>query len=346
MINVGIIGCGAISKMHIDSYLQIPETKIVAVSDANEANAKRIADGLSVDWYTDFYQMLERKDIDLVSVCTPSGLHGMAAIAAAKAGKHVVVEKPLDVTLSKIDSVIKACDDYGVQLHCIFNNRYREGNQFLKKAITAGRFGQMINANASIRWYRDQDYYLKSNWHGTLALDGGGALMNQSIHYVDLLIWMMGDVESLSAYTATLLHKTIEAEDTAVAALRFKNGALGTILATTSTYPGYPAELQFVGERGSASIVDGIIKQWAFIDHDPLDAEAALYWRDVAVDNERASSPMAFSCNEHKRQIERSISSILSNSKPEIGGLDARRSVALVLAVYESSATGKKVYLG
>ncbi|MEG1524410.1 MAG: Gfo/Idh/MocA family oxidoreductase [Clostridia bacterium] len=345
MINVGIIGCGAISKMHIDSYLQIPGTKIVAVTDVNEAAAKRIAEALSADWYTDVHKMLTRKDLDLVSVCTPSGLHSMAVIAAAEAGKHIIVEKPLDVTLPKIDAMIEACDRNGVQLHCIFNNRYRAGNAFLKKAIEAGRFGRLINANASIRWYRDPDYYLKSPWHGTVMLDGGGALMNQSIHYIDLLLWMAGDVACLSAYTGTLLHKTIETEDTAVAALRFQNGALGTVLATTSTYPGYPAELQIVGERGSASITDGIIKQWAFVDSDPLDDEAALYRNDIAVDNERASNPMAFACTEHKRQIERSVTTILSNGKPEIGGFDARRSVALILAIYESAASGKQVWL-
>ena len=209
MLNVGIIGCGAISRMHIDSFLQLPDTRIVAVSDVNEAAAKRTAEALNADWYTDLREMLARDDIDLVSICTPSGLHSAAAIAAAEAGKHVIVEKPLDVTLEKIDAMIEACRKNHVQLHCIFNNRYRAGNMFVKKAIDAGRFGRLINANANVRWYREPDYYLKSPWHGTKALDGGGALMNQSIHYIDLLLWMAGDVESLAAYTATLLHKTI-----------------------------------------------------------------------------------------------------------------------------------------
>lgn len=345
MVNVGIIGCGAISKMHIDSYLQIPQTKIVAVANVNEASAKRTAEALHVDWYTDALAMLGRKDLDLVSVCTPSGLHCDFVIAAAEAGKHVIVEKPLDVTLPKIDSMIEACEKNGVQLHCIFNNRYRQGNVFLKKAIEAGRFGRLINANVSIRWYREPDYYLKSSWHGTKKLDGGGALMNQGIHYIDLLLWMAGDVECLSAYTATLLHKTIETEDTAVAALRFQNGALGTVLATTSTYPGYPAELQIVGERGSASIIDGILKQWAFIDSDSLDEEAVKYRSDMAVDNSRASVPMAFACTEHKNQIAHAITSILTNGEPEIGGQDARKSVALILAIYDSAATGKPARL-
>ncbi|MBQ7600707.1 MAG: Gfo/Idh/MocA family oxidoreductase [Lachnospiraceae bacterium] len=344
MMNVGVIGCGAISKMHIDSFLKIPETRITAVSDINQASAERVAKELGADFYTDYHDLLTRKDIDLVSVCTPSGLHGEPVIAAAKAGKHVIVEKPLEITLDKIDAMISACEENHVQLHCIFNNRFREGNIFVKKAIEAGRFGKLINANASVRWYRNPDYYLKSPWHGTRALDGGGALMNQSIHYVDLLLWMAGGVEEVSAYTGTLLHKTIETEDTAVAALRFKNGALGTILATTSTYPGFPAELQIVGERGNASIQDGVIRDWSFIDSDPLDEEAKAYMSDAPIDNTRASDPMAFACEHHKRQIERAVRAILTGSEPDIGGLEARKSVELILGIYESSQKGRPVH--
>lgn len=341
MLGVGIIGCGAISRMHIDSFLQIPETKIVAVASLHASSARQTGERLHVDWYTDVEEMLKRPDIQLVSICTPSGLHSAAAIAAAKAGKHVIVEKPLDVTLPKIDAMIEACKQYHVQLHCIFNNRYRPGNEFLKKAIDAGRFGRLINANATIRWYREPDYYLKSPWHGTQLLDGGGALMNQSIHYIDLLLWMAGNVESVCAYTGTLLHNSIETEDTAVAALRFENGALGTILATTSTYPGYPASLQIVGTRGSAEIQDGVIRSWSFIDSDPLDQEAAQYRSEAPVDNLRASDPMAFACAEHKMQIERSVEAILHDGEPDIGGAEARKSVALILAIYASAATGK-----
>lgn len=331
--------------MHIDSYLQISQAKIVAVADVNEAAARRAAEQLHVDCYTALDGLLGRPDVGLVSICTPSGLHSEAAIAAAEAGKHVIVEKPLDVTLPRIDAMIEACERNAVQLHCIFNNRYRGAHRFLKRAVEAGRFGKLINANASIRWYREPDYYRKSPWHGTRAIDGGGALMNQSIHYIDLLLWLAGDVESLSAYTGTLLHKSIETEDTAVAALRFKNGALGTVLATTSTYPGYPAELQIVGERGSATLVDGMLRSWAFVDSDPLDEEAAAYRTDAPVDNDRASDPMAFACADHKTQIERAVETILHGGTPDIGGREARKAVALILAIYESAATGRPVWL-
>lgn len=342
MLGVGVIGCGAISRMHIESFLQNPNTAVRAVADTSESAAARTAGKLHAESYRDYRDMLRRKDIDIVSICTPSGLHSEAAIAAAQAGKHVIVEKPLDVTLEKVDAMIEACEKHHVKLSCIFNNRYREGNIFLKQAIGAGRFGRLINANAVIRWYREPDYYRKSPWHGTWALDGGGALMNQSIHYVDLLLWFAGDVESLSAYTGTLLHKTIETEDTAVAVLKFKTGALGALVATTSTYPGYPAVIQLTGERGSASIQDGVITSWNFLDKNPIDLQAKAFFGCGAVDNERASVPMAFACKYHAKQIASAVDSILNDTKPDIGGTEARKSVELILGVYESAVSGKR----
>ena len=343
MLGVGIIGCGAISRMHIDSYRRLKQTAIRAVADVNEEAAKRVAADLGVEGYADYHDLLKRADIDVVSICTPSGLHSEPAIAAAKAGKHVIVEKPLDVTLEKIDAMIAACAENRVKLSCIFNNRYREGNAFIKRAIGQGRFGKMLSASAAVRWYREPDYYKNSPWRGTWALDGGGALMNQSIHYVDLLLWFMGGAESLMAYTGTLLHKSIQTEDTAVVALRFQSGALGSIVATTSTFPGYPAEIFLAGERGSASVLDGVIRDWSFRDSDPLDEEAKLYIGGGEVDNLRSSIPMAFDCEYHYRQIVRSVEAIETGTEPEIGGGEARKSVAFILGVYESARTGARV---
>ena len=339
MIGVGIIGCGAISRMHIASYNDIPETEIRAVASKSEASARRKGEELGVDWYTDCNELLARDDIQLVSVCTPSGAHAEACIAAANAGKHVVVEKPLDVTLEKIDEIIEACRKNNVKLNCIFNNRYRPGNVFFKKAIEEGRFGRLINANMSVRWYRTPEYYQKSSWHGKSALDGGGALMNQSIHYVDLLLWFAGEVESLHAYKDALLHTSyIDVEDTAAAVVRFRNGAIGTVLATTSVYPGYPAMIQIAGERGSAAIADGLITEWNFRDEDPLDAEAEKY-RCGEVDNDRASDPMAFDYHDHKTQIESAVASIINNTRPDIDGEEARKSVKFILDIYKSAET-------
>ncbi len=342
MLGVGIIGCGAIARLHIQSFLELPQTRVAAVADAHEPAAKKAGQELGVPCYTNFREMLAREDVQAVSICTPSGLHSEAAVAAARAGKHVIVEKPLDVTLEKIDAVIAACREAGVKLNCIFNNRYRESNLFLKRAVDQGRFGRLLNANAVIRWYRQPEYYTQSSWHGTWSMDGGGALMNQSIHYIDLLLWLAGDVSDVSAYRGTLLHKTMETEDTAVAALRFQNGALGTVLAATSIYPGYPAIIQLAGERGSASVTDGIILDWNFLDSDPMDEEAKQFITNAAVDNNRAAVPMAFDHTYHKKQIARAVDSILEDVQPDIGGEEARRSVELILRIYESAAKNER----
>ena len=180
-LGVGIIGCGAIAKLHIDAFRQIDGVEIKAVSDVIPEVASMTGKSLGVDFYQDYTELLSREDIGLVSIYTPSGLHQDAAVAAAKAGKNIIVEKPLEITVERIDHIISACRDNGVKLACILNNRYREGNIFIKKAINEGRFGRIINANAYVRWYRKPEYYTRSNWRGTLAFDGGGALMNQSI---------------------------------------------------------------------------------------------------------------------------------------------------------------------
>lgn len=344
MFGIGIVGCGAISRFHINSFREIEDVEIKAVSDVNMESAARTGEELKVDYYGNFEKILARNDIDAISICTPSGLHEDIAVKAAKAKKHIIVEKPIEVNLEKIDNMIAACRENGVKLACIFNNRYREGNAFLKKALEAGRLGRIINANAYVRWYREPDYYLKSNWRGTWALDGGGALMNQSIHYVDLIQWFAGEIESVCAYTGTLLHKSIQTEDTATAILKFKSGALGTIVAATSIYPGFPAEIQITGERGTVSVSDGSISTWSFRDKDEMDAEAALYINDK-VDNRRASDPFAFDYTYHKKQLQQIICSFRKGIEPDVNGPEARKSVELILAIYEASAKNMEIKL-
>lgn len=344
MLGVAIVGCGAVSSLHIQSLIDMTGVHIVAVSDSDRERVRKTGVEYGVDYCDDLGEMLARNDVDIVSICTPSGLHEAVAVRAARAGKHVIVEKPVEVTLEKIDSMIAACRENDVRLACILNNRYREGNLFVKKAIESGRLGRLISVNAYIRWYREPDYYLKSGWRGTWALDGGGALMNQGIHYVDLVQWFAGDVESVCAYAGTLLHKTIETEDTAAAILRFKSGAIGAILAGTSIYPGFPAEIQITGERGSVSVRDGTIGTWSFRDKDALDEEAVLYMGGC-VDNGRASSPMEFDCTYHKTQYRQIMDALDKGTEPEINGKDARKSVEIVLAIYRASAEHKEIWL-
>lgn len=343
MLGVGIIGCGAIASKHIQAFESCPRTQIRAVASRSTESAKRTGDQLGVPFYTDYRELIGRDDIDLVSICTPSGLHMEPALFAAEHGKHVIVEKPIEITTERIDRMIEACEKAGVALSCIFNNRFSDAHAFVKKAVDSGRFGKLLNANASIRWYRTPEYYSGSPWHGTLSLDGGGALMNQGIHYVDLLQWLAGPVESVFAYTGTLLHTSIEAEDTAAACLRFQSGAVGTLLGTTSSYPGYPAEIQLTGTRGSAVITDGAITAWSFADKDPLDETAALLMAQGSAKNNRAADPAAFGAENHMRQIARIAEAIETGAPVDVDGREARKSVAIIEAVYRSAAAQKQV---
>jgi predicted dehydrogenase len=219
-----------ISDFHSAAISDLEHGQLVAVSSRNADNAKRLTDKYNVEGYADYTEMLKRDDLDIVCVCTPSGAHLEPAVTAAEAGKHVIVEKPLEITLQRCDEIIQACDEAGVRLCAIFNSRFTEGAQLIKSTIDSGRFGKLTLGDAYIKWYRSQEYYDSGGWRGTWNLDGGGALMNQSIHAIDLLQYYMGPVQSVQAFTGTLAHERIEVEDVAVAALRFENGALGALM--------------------------------------------------------------------------------------------------------------------
>src|SRR6266478_6819812 len=228
MPGFAIIGCGMIARFHAKALADIPGAKIVALADNELPRAKKLADelGLGDNIYPDLPPLLARRDVDVVIVATPSGNHMEPAVAAANAGKHVVVEKPLEITLDRCDRVIDACDKNRVQLCTIFPSRFGDANRELKRAVVEGRFGRLTLGETTCKWWRAQSYYDEGGWKGTRALDGGGALMNQAIHNVDLLLWMMGPATHVTGFTATLAHERIEVEDTAVACLRFANGAL------------------------------------------------------------------------------------------------------------------------
>ncbi len=335
MLGIGIIGGGLISEKHIDAIKGISESKVVAISSYSVESAMRAAGRCSADVCATNEELLARDDVDAVIICTPSGTHGDIAILAAKAGKHVIIEKPIEITCERIDAVIQACERSKVQLHGIYNNRYKPVYQFLKKAVDSGRFGKLINANANVRWYRTPEYYHESLWHGTWSLDGGGALMNQSIHYVDLLLWLAGDVNRVFGYTRTLLHKGIETEDTAVASLEFANGAIGSFIATTSTYGGFPAELQLTGERGTAVVRDNMIAHWSFRDHDPIDDEIEEF--KEAKNAKAFADPAAFDCVDHRAQLKQIIYEISNKKPPSVSGEEAKKAVELILRIYQSS---------
>ncbi len=335
MLGIGIIGGGSISEKHIDAIGGMGEARVVAVSSRSFESAKSAAKRCNAKACASNDELLSRNDVDAVIICTPNGTHGEIAIAAANAGKHVIVEKPIEITLEKIDAIIQACKSNNVQLHGIYNIRYKPVFQFLKRAVDSGRFGRIINANTVVRWYRTPEYYQDSGWHGTWALDGGGALMNQSIHYVDLLLWLVGDVSHTFGYTRTLLHEGIETEDTAVACFEFENGAIGSIIATTSTYGGFPAELQLTGQKGTVLVRDNCVERWDFCDQDPLDSEVELY--QVNGNTKSYAEPAAFSYADHRAQLEQIVDEIINKRSPTVSGEEARKAVELILNIYGSS---------
>jgi len=277
MLGIGIVGCGMISRFHARALQDIPGTRLAAVMDQVPAAAAKMQEQvqqelkIKFDVVPDLGALVKRQDVDIVIVTTPSGNHMDPSVAAANAGKHVVVEKPMEITLERCDRIIDACDKNKVKLCTIFPSRFGDANVELKKAIAAGRFGKLTLGETTCKWWRSQEYYDQGGWRGTKALDGGGSLMNQAIHNVDLLLWMMGPVTHISGFTDMLAHQRIEVEDTAVACLRFKNGALGVIQATTSVWPGWLKTIAIHGDKGSAVIEQDDLVRWQFNPEGPDD---------------------------------------------------------------------------
>jgi UDP-N-acetyl-2-amino-2-deoxyglucuronate dehydrogenase len=264
----GIIGCGMISRFHAKAIADVKGAKLVACFDTYAESAQKLADETGCRPYSDFKAFLADKDLDIVTIGTPSGAHMEPAVAAAKAGKHVIVEKPLEITLKKCDAIIKACADNNVKLSTIFPSRFHEPAVEIKKAIEGKRFGKITMGDAYVKWFRTQQYYDSGKWRGTWELDGGGALMNQAVHSVDLLTYFMGPVVEVTAQWGTLAHERIAVEDTVVATLKFANGALGVIEASTAAYPGYLKRIEISGSEGTAVMEEEDIKVWDFAKKD------------------------------------------------------------------------------
>jgi predicted dehydrogenase len=265
------------------------------------------------------------------------------AVAAAQAGKHVIVEKPLEVTLKKCDRIIRACEKNGVQLATVFPSRFHDSSMKLKKAIDGGRFGRLTMGDAYVKWFRTQQYYDSGAWRGTWALDGGGTLMNQAIHSVDLLTWLMGPVKEICAQTALLAHERIEVEDTAVATLRFANGALGVIEATTAAYPGYLKRIEIHGSEGSAVLEEEDLKAWNFAKPAKEDKAILAEMKKPKSSGGGASDPAAIGHHGHTREFADMLAAIRKHRPPAIDGHEGRRSVEIIQAIYKSAESGGKV---
>jgi predicted dehydrogenase len=336
-----------IARFHARALAEVPNARLVALVSRNPANAKAVAEaaGVTCDIYGDLAQALQRPDVHIVIVTSPSGAHMGSAVAAAEAGKHVVVEKPLEITLERCDRIIEACERKRVQLCTIFPSRFGDANRTLKAAVEVGRFGRLTLGETTCKWWRPQAYYDEGGWKGTQALDGGGALMNQAIHNVDLLQWLMGPVTHISGFTATLAHERIEVEDTAVACLRFASGALGVIQATTSVHPGLPKTMAVHGDRGTAVIEQDDVLRWDFAPETPEDRQVKERFAQKSGASGGASNPAAISHQGHARQLTDFVQAIEGGRPPLVDGREGRKAVEIILAIYRSAATGRTVEL-
>lgn len=344
---IGIIGCGMIAEFHTRAINDIEGARVVAAFSRSETNGAKIAAlaGGDCQVYDDLDRMLAHPGLDVVCVCTPSGAHLDPSLKAARAGKHVVVEKPLEITLERCDAIIRACDEAGVRLCTIFPSRFTPANVALKAAIDSGRFGKLTLGDTYVKWWRTQAYYDSGGWRGTWDLDGGGALMNQAIHNVDLLYWLMGDVDSIQALTVLLAHERIEVEDTAVAAIRFKNGALGVIEAATSAYPGLLKRTEIHGDQGSARVEQDDITFWSFATEAPGDAAILDAMKAASGFSAGASDPRGITHIGHRDQLADFLKAIDTGGTPVVDGREGRKSVEIIRAIYQSARTGQAVRL-
>ena len=281
----------------------------------------------------------------LASLVVGCGAHLEPAIAAARAGKHLIIEKPLEITLRRCDRIIRECEKAGVVLSAIFPSRFHGPSIEMKRAVDAGRFGRLTIGDAIVKWYRTQEYYDSGAWRGTWKLDGGGALMNQAIHSVDLLTWLMGPVVEIRAKTALLAHKNIEVEDTAVATLEFENGALGIIEATTSVYPGYLKRIEIHGTAGSAVMEEEDLIKWDFAKKRACDQAIHKKMTEQVSGGGGAADPSAIGHHGHTRQFQDVLKALKKGTTPSVDGPEGRRSVEIILGIYKAAETGRAVKL-
>ncbi|MBM4040310.1 MAG: Gfo/Idh/MocA family oxidoreductase [Planctomycetes bacterium] len=340
-----LIGCGAVGAHHVTAISQLRNARLVAVCDTIELSARRFGERAGVPWYTDYHEMLERDDVDIVNVCTPSGLHMEPALAAMASGKHCVVEKPLEIALDRCDAMIAAAQKAGVLLGAIFPSRFGAAAQELKKAVDAGRFGRLTLGDAYVRWWREQSYYDSGGWRGTWKLDGGGALINQTIHCVDLIQWYMGPARAVTALSGCLAHERIEADDANVVGVEWASGALGAIQGTTAAWPGFPKKIAISGDAGSAVLEEESLTFWQFRKERPRDAKIRAGLVGDKGHGTGASDPMAFSPENHRRQLADFVRALERGTAPLVDGREGRKAVEIILAAYKSAETGTRVEL-
>ncbi|MDB4293141.1 Gfo/Idh/MocA family oxidoreductase [Maribacter sp.] len=338
VLGVGIIGTGSIVNAYVKCIEELEDTKLIALYTASASRTKAAEQLFGVAVFTDLEEFLRNPEIDLVCICNKSGLHGHAAISTAKAGKHLLCEKPLEVTTAKVDEIIAACQENHVVLGCVLQNRCGEAYKAVENAIRKGALGKLLLGNAHINWYRSAEYYAHNPWRGTKELDGGAAFMNQGIHTIDLLLNLMGDVKSVFGNMKTLVHD-IECEDVGTGILNFENGAIGTITAGTALFPGYPERLEIYGSRGSILMEGGSIKEWN------VEGVTAPDNTQLKESLTGAADPTKIGHLNHKRVLDDMIEAIKENRSPMVDGLEAKKAVAVITALYRSSTEEKLIFL-
>ena len=337
-----IAGCGVIGAQHAAAVAQVPGCALVACVDSRPEAARTLAAQYGMArWYSSLEEMLREVGPDVMSVCTPSGLHEAICVQSAQSGCHLLVEKPIEIRLEAADRIIDACSRAGVKLGVAFQRRMAHIPQATRRAVQAGLLGELIAGDAHVKYHRPQAYYDGAGWRGTWALDGGGALMNQGVHTVDLLQWIMGPVQSVYAYGGTLAHRC-EVEDTIVAAVKFANGALGVLQAMTSCFPAYGHRLEFHGRQGTI-MVHGDMRAGDRIVHAGVNGESG--WPEMDALNTCKPDPADGFPGGHALLVKDMIEAIRQDREPAIPGLEARKSLEIILAVYESARSGKEVCL-
>jgi len=320
-VRFGVVGLG-MGRHHAKAIASTENAQLVAVVDKVEEKAKEVAEELEVDWYTDYRCLLDRDDVDAVMICTPSGMHGEMATQAAEAGKHVLTDKPMEITLEKADAMIEAAERAGVKLGVYFQHRFAQSNRSIKRFLDEGKLGKVFLGELRLKWFRTQEYYDLGGWRGTWAMDGGGSAMNQGVHYIDILRWFMGPVDVVYGRAVAAAHK-IETEDLTVSTLVFKSGALGSIITTTSAYPTpYGTTIEIYGTEGSIITEEDNVKVWHTLSEGEIEHEADGF----------PTNP-----------IEDFVDAILNDREPLVNGYEGRKSIEVVTAIYESSRLGEPV---
>ncbi|MFD0693497.1 Gfo/Idh/MocA family protein [Paenibacillus sp. GCM10027628] len=332
----GIIGCGGIAAFHRDAIREIPNARLICVSSRTEQGAKAFAKDSGCEWTTDYLELINRSDIDIICVTTSSGSHFRISEKVLSGGKHLVVEKPISMQAIEAQILIDLAKVRGVSLSVISQRRFEPYAAYLKQVIDEGKLGRLLLVEAGTPYLRTQEYYNTAEWRGTIT-DDGGALMNQGIHQIDLLLWFGGEVHSVYGKTATLTHD-LEVEDMAVAIVKFKSSALGTILSSTSIKPGFPPYIHIYGEKGTVKIQGQSIVHWT------VEGVKAPSDTEIVV-SDGSSNPLAISHRYHKLQLEEILQSIVQERPMKVTGLDGKRAVELIGAICASSASGEEIIL-